>query len=84
MFAQLAEITARYEGYTRLAFVDPATLARDNLTDVEHWEYNFKMIKAKLREVDKLDLSVKVGDSARGCVSLHVYPCMCGCLCGCA
>lgn len=56
LFQQLEEVKEQFQYWVVLGCIDNEKLAEDNLRDMADWERNFKMIKLKGKEAEKLPL----------------------------
>ena len=58
LFRRLDEVKEQFRYWVVLGYTDIDKLAEENLANVADWEKNFKMIKLKGREAEKLPLYV--------------------------
>ena len=74
MFAKLSRSTSIFRDYVVLGMVDVDELVGE-LTEVAEWDHNFRMVKTRGREAEKLPSSIKV----RLPLTLEpsIFPCPC-------
>ena len=58
LFRRLDEVKEQFRYWVVLGYTDIDKLAEENLANVADWEKNFRMIKLKGREAEKLPLYV--------------------------
>ena len=56
LFKRLDDVKEQFKYWVVLGYTDVEKLAEENLSVVVDWERNFKMIKLKGREAEKLPL----------------------------
>ena len=62
-------MVAHFKDWVVLGTVDADALVETRLTEVVHWEDNFRAVKAKGREVEKLPSTIKID-----CVTVNTTP----------
>jgi dynein heavy chain 2 len=60
LFKELLRVTEMFKDYVVLGQVDIEDLVEKNLLDVEDWERNFKSLKLRARDAEKLPNVIKV------------------------
>ena len=60
LFAKLLELAAEYKPWTLLGAVDVDALIEEHVQDVEQYEANFKALRTKRKEAEKIADSVRV------------------------
>lgn len=69
LFTRLSKVLDHYQNYVVLGMVDIEGLVADSLVQVADWEYNFKLVKVKGREAEKLPNTIKVD-----CITVSMAP----------
>jgi len=69
LFVELGKVKKLFREHVLLGKVDLEALVHDTLTEVHQWEANFKMVKAKGKEVSAIENFIKVD-----CISVSTAP----------
>ncbi|EGD76743.1 dynein heavy chain isotype 1B [Salpingoeca rosetta] len=69
LFHRLAKVVHEFKDWVVIGCVDIEALAAEHLENVEDWEANFRMLKTKGREAEKLPNQVKVD-----CITVATTP----------
>ena len=69
MFSRLGKVVSHFKDWVVLGMVDVDVLTETRLTEVAHWERNFRMLKSKGREAEQLPSVIKID-----CVTVSTSP----------
>ena len=69
MFSRLSKVVTHFKDWVVLGTVDLDALVESKLIDVVHWEDNFRALKNKGREVEKLPSVIKID-----CITVNTTP----------
>jgi dynein heavy chain 2 len=69
LFSRLGKVVTHFKDWVVLGMVDVESLVEARLTEVADWEDNFKSLKAKGREVEKLPSVIKID-----CITVSTTP----------
>eukprot|EP00667_Euglena_gracilis_P000034 EG_transcript_34 len=69
LFLELRKVKKVFREHALLGTVDLEALVTDSLTEVQHWEANFKMVKAKGKEISAIENFIRVD-----CISVSTTP----------
>ena len=69
LFSRLGKVVGHFKEWVVLGMVDIDALTETKLNQVSHWEENFKAIKAKGRDAEKLPSTIKID-----CITVNTMP----------
>ncbi|ESN99131.1 hypothetical protein HELRODRAFT_66985, partial [Helobdella robusta] len=72
LFKQLLDIKEQYNPWVVLGTMNLEELITSTLHDVDEWEFNFKMIKTKSKEVDQIPNEIKVSSITISLIPLKI------------